>query len=518
MRSSPLRRDLLAATLLGVLATLYRAWLSRRYWGHEEEDWGNLVIIRGVLDSQFGYVEVEHMPLYSWLAALATMATGDPRAGGLLVSVLLGGLGVGLVTWIARRWICVEAGWLAGLILLLQPESALYSATTLRESTFTAFSLAAVLALGTRAGALGGLLVGLAFLARFNAAFTLLPALAVWVLWQRRRSEPVPGRPLLAAAGAAAVVLGWSAFYKARLGTWAFWGGVLSRNTGDAVSDLSAPERVTAVLKASGGLFGVVLPLHVGPAVLLLAAAGAVALARGSRGERGRWLLLCSATTVGLLATTAAVSTYEWHHNLYWKWLTPAVPFLALLGAEGLNVAGRRWGNRGWLAAALLLVCTSLPFWAWQTRFQVQRSAAWYGTQVELARWVERAWPPGVAVLTEAIPAWYLEARRSPVRVVSWLDPDLPKNDPEAFGEYLDEQQIVVAMWFAEEWVGAQAAAPFLADGHAVQAGPAILLPIAREDGYGFIAYLASQAPGLPEPREPPPRSAGAWGLAGSTP
>ena len=490
------------AASLGLLGGLYRGWLTTRYWGHEEEDWGNLVLIRGVLESGFRFVETEHMPLYSWLAAAATAATGDPRTGGLIVAVLAGAATVALTAWIGARWLSPAAGALAGLLVAFQPESALYAASTLRESTYTAAMLGAVALVGARRTRWAGAVLAVAFLARFNPAFSLLPAL-IWLALRDRRTDW--RRWAVPAAWLAVTTLLWALYYRSEAGTWSFWGGVMERNTGDAVSDLFPRERAAAVFGAGWGLAGRVLPSHVGHVVVALAPLGLWRWSRARRPDAARWLAAAALGTLALLFATALVSTYEWTHNLYWKWLTPSVPFLALFAAHGVTSL-----PRGATAAGAALLLFTAPPYVLQTRAQLERSAAWYGSQIELVRWVERAWPPGVAMITDAIPAWYLEATRSPVHAISWQDPALPRDDGEAFGAFLTEQRVVVVQWFAEDWVGAQEAAPWLGSGKAYAAGPRVLVPVAREDGYGFIAYMVSHGPESPGPSEPPPAAAGA--------
>lgn len=499
------RAGLASAFGLGLLALAWRLALVGRYWGHEEEDWGNLLLIRGVLDSRFTTIETEHMPLFSWLAAAATAVVGDPRTGGLLVSISLGALAVALCTWIGWRWLSPAAGLAAGLLLCFQPEAALYSASVLRESTYMAAMLAGVALVGVGRGGAGGGVLSLAFLARFNPAFSLLPALGLLIARDRRDR-----RAWRAAAILGGTVLAWAIYYRLTVGHWSFWGGVLERNTGEAVSDLSPRERGAAVWLAFSGLFGRVLPAHAGHLVCLLAIPGALLLGRGARPDAARWLGFAGLGTVGLLAATAVVSAYDPAHNLYWKWLTPSVPFLVLFAAHGAVELGRspRLGRTGALVLVALLVQSGFAYTA-QTAWQVDRSQRWYGTQIELMRWVERAYPPGVAVITDAIPAWYLLARRSPVTPIRWSDPAVPRNDPDAFGEFLAREHVVLVQWFAEDWVGAREAAPWLEHGKAVAVGDAFLLPVAREDGYGFIAYAVSGPLGIPQPSEPLPGAAG---------
>jgi hypothetical protein len=495
------RRDLAVALGLALVGGVYRAWLTTRYWGHEEEDWGNLILIRGVLESGFRFVETEHMPLYSWLAAAATAVLGDPRVGGLVVAVLLGAATVGLTAWIGARWLSPLAGGIGGLLVAFQPESALYAASTLRESTYTAVMLLGIWLVGQGRSKLGGLALTAAFLARFNPAFSLLPAL-IWLTWRDREDRR---RWLVPAIILAATTLLWAAFYRHEVGHWAFWGGVMERNSGDAVGDLFPRERIAAVIGAVWGLGVRVLPGHVGHLVVPLGLVGMGLASRGRRPHAARWLAAAGLGTLALLFATALVSTYEWTHNLYWKWLTPSVPFLALFAGHAVAQVPKRPA----FAGALLIGLSALPYAA-QTRAQVDRSAAWYGSQIELVRWVERAWPPGVTMITGAIPAWYLEATRSSVAPIAWTDPAVPRDDPEALGAFLTANRVVVVQWFAEEWVGAVDAAPWLGAGKAFAAGPRILVPVAREDGYGFIAYVVSHGPSVPGPTEPPPAAAGA--------
>jgi hypothetical protein len=497
-------RALVAAIVVGLTALVWRIVLVRLYWGHEEEDWGNLEIVRGVLDTRFTYVETEHMPLFAWLAALITRVVGDVHLGCLVITVGCGAIAVALVTWIGTRWLSPAAGLIAGLAMCFQPESALYSASPLRESLYVALMLAGIVLVGRRYLAWGATVLSVAFLARFNVAFSILPALVLWALLPR--DEPLGRRVWIAAAAIAAVVLAWALYYHHDTGHWAFWGRVVEVNTGGAVADLYPRERIAAMVWAVGGLFVLVLPDHVGWIVLPLAIVGGVALHRGlaRRPDAGRWLLLCALGTVGLLATTALVSTYEPGHNLYWKWLTPSVPFLLLLGAHGAVLALARLPRGAVVALGVAALGLTGFNYAAETRAQIQLSEQLYGTQVRLVRWVEHDWEPGVAVLADGIAASWLRGRRSGVRVVSWEDVGLPQDDPQAFGAWLQRQRIGLVMWFSEEWFGAMDAAGYLEGGEEQTIGPTRLLPLVREDGYGLIAYQAV-ADGIPRPLGPPP-------------
>jgi len=165
--------------------------------------------------------------------------------------------------------------------------------------------------------------------------------------------------------------------------------------------------------------------------------------------------------------------------------------------------------------AGIGLLGTGTVFQA-QTTAQLQRSDLWIGTQVRLAEWFEGAYPEDVGLLGALVPNTYLLRRPTERRVPYWHDEGIPDEDPEAFGRFLLEHRIGVVVWFREEWVQAMSAAPFLADGDSVQAGDVRLVPIAREDGYGFIAYQVEGVPGVEHPAAGPPTDAG--GLAPTAP
>ena len=529
--ASPSRRPALAiAAGAALLGLVWRLVLARVYFGHEEEDWGNLQIARGVLDSGFGWIELEHMPAFAWMVAAATAIVGDVELAARIVSIGMGTATVALVAWIGARWYSPTVGALAGFLVALQPEAALYSATPLRESSYTAFLLFGVLLCGERRFITGGLVLAASFLVRFNVAFSVLPALVLAALWLRSRErEPtgalrgVGGATMAATLVAIAAAL-WALFYRLHPegGTWSFWGGVLSRNTGSAVGDLTTTEHIAAVVEAVGGLLFFVFPNHLGPAALLCAPLGVLAAWRALRSPtsgdpdrdvalRRAWLALCGLGTLGLLMTTAVFSTYEWFHNLYWKWLTPSVPFLAILGVDGARHLLRWLPTPPRMRAAfgaVLLLSTLLVFGS-QTRHQVRQSERMYGAQVRLARWIEAAFVPDVGVVADGIPAWYLNRQRSGIVTIPWTHPDVPSGSPEALGVWLDENRIGVVVWFREEWFGARAKAPFLGDGVPIDLGRVALVPVAWSWEYGMLAYAVEHAHDVPPPTSRPP--AGTW-------
>ncbi|MEE2829638.1 MAG: hypothetical protein VX498_10660 [Myxococcota bacterium] len=516
---------------LGALALVYRAWLTRIYWGHEEEDWGNLQMIRGILDNPLGQVETEHMPLFTWFSAAVSALAGDPQLGGEILAVCCGAGVVAITTWIGFRWFSPIVGVLGGLLLCFQPESALYSASPLRESLYTFLMMSGVLLVGGRRFPPGGAVLALAFLARFNIAFSILPALTLWIIQIERTPEGSVrlafrgGRRGLIALGLVACTVGaWAIYYYLENETWNFWGGVVARNTGNAVTDLFVEERIRAVLGAVLGLLLVVLTSHAGWLVVPLAALGVVRLSRAPRHneDAARWLRLCGLGTVGLLVLTALLSTYDWRHNLYWKWLTPTVPYLCLFAVHGGRIlvdgiVSHPLVRRGsfletvpprvvGILLALVALGVTADGYRNETHRQITVSNDMYGTQVRIAQWLEEEWEAEAGVLTwsASIPAAYLQRKPSEIRVRSWNDESLPGDSPAELGRWLTEERIGLVIWYAEEGTGAREAAGFLESGQEQQLGPALLKPLVLEDDYGTIAYIV-EAEGIALPAEIPP-------------
>jgi hypothetical protein len=471
----------------------------------------------------FGQVETEHMPLFTGLAALVSPLASDPQIGAECIAVLCGAGTVALTVWIGMRWFSPAVGLLAGLLLCFQPESALYSATPLRESLYTVTMMGGVALVGSRRLLLGALLLSVAFLARFNIAFSILPALALWVLGPRSALRPKERNwGLIAIALVTATVLAWAAYYHSQEGVWTFWAGVMDRNTGNAVTDLFVGERFRASFGAVFGLLFMVLPTHIGWAVVPLGILGGLKLTTRSlaNAPAAAWLTLCGAGTLALLLATAVVSTYEWQHNLYWKWLTPAVPYFCILGIHGACIAGE-WvlehplfarttlhklpAASIWMTGALILLGASLNGYAGETERQLRSSSRTYGTQVRLAQWVEEAWPEGTRVLTWAysIPAAYLQRMAGQQRVLDWNAPGIPGDDPAAFGAWLLDNRVAVVIWYSEEGTGGPNTAGYLSSGEAQQLGPVHLEPLVNERSYGTIAYQVL-APGIAKPEHTP--------------
>jgi hypothetical protein len=514
--SSPPRVALGLSVGVGAVGLLYRLSLASRYYGQEEEDWGTVGLILGAYQSGLRYIETEHMPLYVDLAGLATFLTGgDAEAGGEAVAILAGTFVVAATTFLGARWFSPVAGVVAGLLVAFQPEAALYSATTLRVSTYSAFALLGVGLIGHRLFPAAGLALAAAFLTRFDAAFVFLPALALTVQWLRQRPPEGEERWTRRWEGAAvafailfAVTIAWAIYYQSQEGTYAFWGGVGERN---------ANWNLGAGFGTLRGVLFKLLPAHLGWPLLLLAPLGGFLVLARVTADVGpsRWLLFAGVLGWGFFFSIVVVSAYHWDHNLYWKWFSPNVPYLAILGVHGGYEALKRLAQTGGpaMAAAAVTIAgigllgTGTVFHA-QTDAQLSRSDSWIGTQIRLVQWFEDQYPEDTAVLAALVPNTYLLRQPTERPVHYWHDDGIPDEDPAALGAYLLERKIGLVVWFREEWVEAMSAAPFLALGEPVVAGPVTLVPIAREDGYGFVAYRV-EGPHMTHHGSPPAHAGG---------
>lgn len=449
------------------------------------------------------------MPLFTALAAAATSLTGNAEVGGEVVAILSGALAVGALTWIGWRWLHPATGLLAGLLFVFQPDAALHAATPLRISTFVLFCLCGIALVGERRALLGSIVLSLGFLTRFELAFTLLPALAILAV-VTRRARVAAGAGLLAATVAA-----WSIYYRIAEGSFVFWGDVMTRTAGE--DTLLHPQTLWGVLTG-------MLPDHLGHVVVLAAPFGLWLIARpgGAGAEQRRWLALCGVSVFSFFCLTVTLSSYAADHNLFWKWSIASAPFVLLAGSHALVLLGGRVVSRlreddalaarivlpAVLGAALLAASIGLDY-RQVTGEQLERSDRWYGTQVRLMEWIEASYPADVGIVTDNIPATWLSRIPNERRVLRWSSEQVPSLDQAAFGAWLLEQRIALVFSFAENNRGSLTKAPWLGTLRPVIAGPAQLQPIAREDGYGFIAWQVRGDGTLSHPTNLPPADAG---------
>lgn len=503
---------------LGLSACLgWRLWLAGRFAGWEESDYGNLAMIQGVLDGGFAHYDMNHMPGYYALGAVVLAVVGDSIVAGKIVSLLGGVVAWALAVALSRRVFGGAVAVIAGALLIVQPEFALYSGSQLREPLYAAYLMACLAALLHQRLGWAGLFSALAFSVRFDAMFILPPLL----LAGGRAAGPGLGAAawarLLAPLPLAAVA--WSAYCAVDHGTWAFWSHSVEVNveTGGAGEGRGLGWALDGA-RVVAGLGGHLLPWRIGWAVWL---------GLGWSLLRGRWLgrspealfSLLGALLLGFWLAVGFTGQHAPSHNLYWKWMLPLVPALVPVGVAGLwsaaQAAGARWGRPAMLAVVGMGVLQALVSGVRETERQVLRSQAWYLPQVELAQWVEANVPEDQAMFLDNIPACYIRRRPQERTLISWYDVELSRpGELGALAEALRGQGVRYVLWFREDWTQAPRVAPALSQGGELRAGGLRLIERAREDSYGWIFYQVVEdgaSDALPAPLPPLPAAVEAW-------
>lgn len=494
------RRQLLA---VAVLALVVRALLAPRYFGWEEGDYGNLMMIREVIDSHFTWFRTAHMPGWYALGAVGRLlAGGADRLPALWITMGFSVGSVVIATALARRVVGAGAAWLVGLWLAVQPEMALFGASTLRSPVYTALGLAG-LWLALRGSRNGVLATAAAFLVRMEAFFVFfLPALITWGPARGRQFT----RLLPALLVLTSVVVSWQLYIVVAQGeTGPFWAGPFAQNQAGSVS---AVQFTRSGLASMWTLATWTLPRKVSWTCLLLAGVGGIAVLRGFGRSGARSILVYALFTLGFWFAEGFISQQDPNHNLYWVWLLPAIPPLFLLAAIGWGWLDERMGSlpRAARVGVLALIALSAaPSFVSETRYQMHRSEDWYRPQLELAKWLETHARPDAGMVLGSIPEVWVQRKEHPFRVTAWwfLPRSLKGSSRIQLGEFLVDQRVDYLMWFAEEWTEAPAIAPYLAAGEEVAAGDVRLVPVDREDGYGWILYVVERPGAAPPPRPP---------------
>lgn len=434
------RRAALQFVALFTAAALCRYLLADRFYGWEEGDYGNLMMIREVIDSHFTWFRTAHMPGWYSMAALLSWTSDDPRASALAMTLLFSSLNVALAGLLARKLLSPAAGWLAGLWLVFQPEMALYGASTLRSPVFTslAFLAMAFLIWGARVRGFG--LTSLAFLVRMEAFFSFyVPALWSWMRDHGQGLRRI-GLPLVLLFS---VVVGWQAYISLvqerclgvefnledidRCWESLFILGPVVVNLAPDVHGSSSGfdlwSWVQQGLATAWVLLSWTLPRKLSWVILSAAAVGLWALLRGEGRPGSATIAVYAVFTLGIWLLEGFLAHHDPNHNLYWVWLLPAIPFLTVLGAAGWFAVDRRLAAaprvlRMALFAAVLL--GPAPSFMSEAQYQMDRSERWYRPQLELSRWMEETLPKGSGVLVSSIPEVWLKRQDHGLRVYSW--------------------------------------------------------------------------------------------------
>ncbi|MFT5685462.1 MAG: hypothetical protein ACI8RZ_006413 [Myxococcota bacterium] len=469
---------------LSVLAgLLWRLWLAGRYAGWEESDYGNLAMVRGVLDGGFRHYDMNHMPGYYALGAVALAAVGDAVIAAKGVSLLGGLVALGIAVSLSHRLAGPLAAGLTGLLLVFQPEFALYAASSLREPVYAAAVLGMLLALSGERLMLAGLLAGGAFLIRMDGALALGPVLVVHALGMPGRA----GRLLRSLAPLVLIIAAWSVYCRIDHGTFLFWSHSVSVNveTGLSAEAISPLDWWRAGLSVSGTLVGWMMPWRIGWGIWLGLILAVLTVPWRRHGLERSWVLLAILMT-GVWAGIGLVGQHDPVHNLYWKWLCPIVPVVVPLGVAGLVRVSRRFGGRVLLAVVLL---QALGSGLKETHRQWALSESWYRPQLDIAQWIEAEIPEDVPLLIDNIPACWINRRPHARELVSWFDVPVVPGDEADFARWVTEADIGLVLWFREDWTQAPVIAPFLAEGGYWSQDGVSLTERGREDGYGWILY-----------------------------
>jgi 4-amino-4-deoxy-L-arabinose transferase-like glycosyltransferase len=484
------QRRVLPVTVAVAVGAVWRLWLMNNYAGWEESDYGNLAMIQGVLDSNFLHYDMNHMPGYYAAAALVHAVVGDSLVAGRTVSFAGGMIALGLAASLAVRLGGIRAGWIAGCLLAVQPEFALYASSSLREPLAAAWILGVLTALSRERLVLAGICAAGAFFVRFDLALVMAPLLVLHALGvsDARRRLLSGLAPLVAAVAL------WSVYCRLDHGTFAFWSHSVAVNieTGLGAEAEGAVSWWKNGAAISVGLLGKVLPWRIGW-ILWLGVIWACVL--GVRQAHGLWRTtsFCGMLLMGLWAGVGFVGQHEIGHNLYWKWLTPLIPVLLPLGAVGAWNLSDRVARKGgaWIGTVLVVLGLSQAVFSNlnETHRQRERSEAWYRPQLNLALWIEANISPGTPMVVDNIPACWIRRRAHEHNMTSWFDVPASGGSEDRFADWLRTEQIHWVMWFREEWTQAPKVAPFLEKGGRWERGDVVLIERDREDGYGWIWF-----------------------------
>jgi 4-amino-4-deoxy-L-arabinose transferase-like glycosyltransferase len=444
--------------LLGLLVgtgLLYLAGLSRNGWGNDfyaaavqagTKSWKAFLF--GSLDSS-NFITVDKPAGFLWPMELSARIFGLNSWSLLIPQALEGVATVGVLYTTVRRWSGPLAGLIAGAIMALTPVATLMfrfdnpDALLVLLITLAAYATTRAIESGrTRWLLLAGALVGLGFLAKQLAAFTVLPGLALGYLWA---GPPKIGKRVwqLLAGGAAtvgaagwwvAIVLltpapdrpyvggstdnnilnltfGYNGFGRLTGNGGGGFGGTIPRDFERILpgSGQGIPGPGGGIGGAFGGATGItrLFQADFGGQVAWLLPAALIALAAmlwlSRRAPRTDQTRAAALVWGGWLLVTGLVFSYMSGiiHPYYTVALAPAIGALVGAGCTGL------WRVRHtWLACAVLaagLIITAI--WAWSL---LDRSPGWF------------PWLRVIIVIVGVAAAAMILARRALRPAVGW--------------------------------------------------------------------------------------------------
>ena len=465
-----------------LVAIIYRFWLWGVFFGWEESDYGNIAMVRGVFESGFRSFDMNHMPGYYGFSALILWFYDDAVVAGKLAATLSGAGSIIGIAWVMKYMAGTIAATLLVVLLTVQPEFSLYSASALREPMYTLFVIGLLIsALKERWWILGGC-ASLAFLVRFEFPLVCIPLLFLLVHRYGYKILIKIGIPLVV------TVLGWIIYCWYTYETVAFWGHAASTNieTGMGAEAVSTWDWCIRGLDIVASLLFYVLPSRLGWLIFLGWLISPFFVPKQSR----VWLVLgLSYGAVGVWLLIAFIAQHDANHNLYWKWMYPLIPLVGFCGVwtwwRWLSIRSPQIQVFSWMGICMI----TIPMQWGQAQLQIERADRLYRPQLELAIMLESKVPSDQLLLVDNIPACWMNRTVHERRLISWFDVPVPKNDPDAFARWLQTENVWGVLWFQENWTQAPVIAPFLQRGGIWEQGEEILKEEAREDEYGWIFY-----------------------------
>ena len=210
--------------ILLVAAIVYRFWLWDVFFGWEESDYGNIAMVRGVYQSGFRHYDMNHMPGYYGLAALLLLVQNNAVVAAKLMTTICGSAALIGSVLLLRRMAGLPAAIILCLVLIIQPEFSLYTASALREPVYTLFLVGVLWSMIARHWWLAGVCSALAFLVRFEYPLVLIPMLMVLLSQSKGKAVMKLLIPLIIS------ILLWMLYCMWMYETYAFWSHAAQSN------------------------------------------------------------------------------------------------------------------------------------------------------------------------------------------------------------------------------------------------------------------------------------------------
>lgn len=305
-------------------------------------------------------------PLFPVLAATFGTAGGSIEAGGYLVSILGGSLGVVPLYFLARTCAGERVAFWTGIVYALHPILALESAEAMSTGLYVGLFIGSV-ALGVAAlrgrnwalYPLAGLACGLTYLTRAEGALTALVfgAAAAWALRRRERREwlALLGGVATAAVCCAALVFPYVMTLSAKQGRLTITNkpageGFLKmfeeETPAEAIPKEERPPYLPTVAKK-------VVQATYWPLLPFLAAGLFLWRRRRLGGAALAGLIALALVSIAPNALLFALKPlYKASHRYYLVGMAFLYPVMALGWTAALDAFRERWGGRKWLRAA----------------------------------------------------------------------------------------------------------------------------------------------------------------------